>query len=186
MRFGDAIKTCFKKYVTFSGRASRPEYWYFMLFLVLASLVLGLLDSVIFGLGDATYQGHVGPEGAAAAAQYSDGPLSSIFNLLTLIPALAVGWRRMHDTGRSGLYLFYPLIVMVGLSMAAVFLVGLDGFFTGGPDALFPQIGALLSGLTGAGILIGIFVFFISPLLVLWWLTRPTQPGPNPWGPAPA
>ena len=49
MTFQTAIRTCFSKYFTFSGRASRSEYWWFFLFLILPSLVATILDSVIFG-----------------------------------------------------------------------------------------------------------------------------------------
>jgi uncharacterized membrane protein YhaH (DUF805 family) len=42
MRFQDAIRVCFSKYATFSGRASRPEYWWFVLFLCLGTLLPSL------------------------------------------------------------------------------------------------------------------------------------------------
>src|SRR5690606_12770990 len=104
----------------------------------------------------------------------SNGPLAAVFSLATFLPLLAAGWRRMHDSGRSGLYLLYPLIVMVGLA-------GAMSFFGG--------IGALEGG-AGAGMALivlipAMIVLFISPLLVLWWLTRSGQPGANIYGPNP-
>jgi uncharacterized membrane protein YhaH (DUF805 family) len=163
MSFSDAIRTCFQKYATFSGRASRPEYWYFILFLLLASLVLGAVDGMLFG------------NDVVSATPFSfmisaDGPLGSLFNLVTVIPALAVGWRRMHDTGRSGLFLLYPLIVIVGI-----------GTFT----AFFHLLPWQLEGVLMLAMMGAMLILFISPLLVLWWLSRPSQPGANDWGPAP-
>ena len=43
MNFGDAIKVCFTKYVGFEGRATRSEYWWWVLFIVLVSIALGAL-----------------------------------------------------------------------------------------------------------------------------------------------
>ena len=86
MSFGEAIKSCFSQYATFSGRARRSEYWYFFLFNFLVSFVLGLLLQ----------------------------PPAYVFALVTLLPGLAVGVRRLHDIGKSGAYLFIGLIPLVG------------------------------------------------------------------------
>jgi uncharacterized membrane protein YhaH (DUF805 family) len=167
LTFANATTTCLRKYVTFAGRAARSEYWWFVLFLVLGSVALAFVDGALFGTtavetapGEVTFQ--------------SNGPLAALFSLGTFIPALSAGWRRMHDTGRSGLYLLYPLIVIVGL---------------GGALSFFGGIGALEGGTAGGLAAIVLFpamiVLFISPLLVLWWLTRPSQPGHNAYGPNP-
>ena len=80
----------------------------------------------------------------------------------------------MHDTGRSGLYVLYPLIVMVGIgSFAAMF----GGFDLSGDGAFSGFVGIIMAG--------ALLVAMFSPLLVLWWLTRPSQPGSNDWGPNP-
>ncbi|NJN06263.1 MAG: DUF805 domain-containing protein [Rhodobacteraceae bacterium] len=165
MTFTQAVKTCFRKYVTFSGRASRPEYWWFFLFLLLGSFVMSLVDSALFGFE---------PSDAHPEAQ---GPLAGLFGLATFLPALAAGWRRMHDSGRSGLYLLYPLIAMVGL---ATFLA-MFWFDPGGGAAPDSPVPLAIRAVIGVGIL----VIAISPLIVLWWLTRPSTPGPNPYGPNP-
>ena len=165
MSFSDAVRTCFSKYVTFSGRATRPEYWWFVLFNLLGSFAASILDRFLFGSG----QDIVVQTGFEAGAQA--GPLAGLFSLVMFVPLLAAGWRRMHDTGRSGLFLLYPLIVMTGVGIAGALLIGPDGTFAG--------------GLGGVIMWIGIFVLAISPLLVLWWLTRPTQPGDNEYGPNP-
>jgi uncharacterized membrane protein YhaH (DUF805 family) len=170
MGFTDAVKTCFRKYATFSGRASRPEYWWFALFVVLGGIVLSLVDLALFGTTVV--------ETETSTEIRSNGPLSAIFSLATLIPGLAVGWRRMHDTGRSGLYLLYPLIVMIGVSTFAGLVGGFDQLASG-------DMGGLFAGTIGLVMIVALFVLMISPLLVLWWLTRPSQPGPNEYGPNP-
>lgn len=160
MTFTTSIRTCLRKYATFSGRASRSEYWWFALFCFLGNLVATALEGMI-----------------NAATGDTGGPtlISSVFALATFVPQLSAGWRRMHDTGRSGLYLFYPLIVMLGIASFAAF----TGAF-GGPDTT-----GALDGVATLILLIAGLVLLISPLLVLWWLTRPSQPGPNDYGPHP-
>lgn len=151
MTFGRAIRSCLAKYATFAGRASRAEYWWFMLFLFLGGSAAGVIDAALFGEGAFVF-------GAA-------------FSLATLLPALAVGWRRMHDSGRSGLHLVYPLIVMAGIASFGAVVMGI-------PEG--PVQDASMIVLAFAGL-----VFAISPLLVLWWLTRPSDPNPNRYGPPP-
>ena len=74
MNFTQAVTTCLTKYVTFSGRASRPEFWWFFLFQLVVSLVLSMVSETLSGLAA----------------------------LLLLLPSLAVGARRLHDIGRTG------------------------------------------------------------------------------------
>ena len=95
MNFQDAIKVCFTKYADFTGRASRPEFWWFFLFCFLASIVLSAISSV----------------------------LSGIFSLLTLIPRLAVGARRLHETNRSGWWQLLWLVPVIGWIVLIIFLV---------------------------------------------------------------
>src|SRR5438132_11931577 len=83
-----------KKYADFSGRARRKEYWFFVLFNIIISVVLRVCD-VFMG----TY---------SAAA--SIGILTGIYTLAVLIPGIAVSVSRLHDTGRSG---WWWLIVQV-------------------------------------------------------------------------
>lgn len=91
MTFGSAVKTCFSKFATFEGRAARSEYWFFTLFLILASTVVAILDAAT-GLG----------------------VLSAIFTLVTLVPSIAVSVRRLHDTDRSGWWYLLLLVPLVG------------------------------------------------------------------------
>jgi uncharacterized membrane protein YhaH (DUF805 family) len=98
MNFTEAVTSGFQNYANFSGRNQRSAFWYWVLFCVIAAIVLGLVDSAIFGDGTPV--------------------LSGLFSLATLIPYLAVGARRLHDTDRSGwwqLLLFIPLIGIIVL-----------------------------------------------------------------------
>ena len=100
MTFTDAIKTCFSKYADFNGRASRSEYWYFFLFTILATIALSMIGRPMHLM-----------------------MLSTVFSLATLLPSLAVGARRLHDTNRSGWMLLIGLIPLVGWIVLIVFLV---------------------------------------------------------------
>jgi uncharacterized membrane protein YhaH (DUF805 family) len=94
MNFQQSIKLCFSKYADFNGRASRPEYWWFALFIFLASAVLSMVSNVLPG----------------------------IFAIATLLPSLAVAARRLHDTERSGWWLLIGLVPVVGFIVLVVFL----------------------------------------------------------------
>ena len=97
MGMQEAVRTVFGKYAVFSGRAKRAEYWWFGLFVVLVGVVLSVVEGGMF-------RGHMG--------QY--GLLSGLWNLVTLLPSLAVAVRPMHDTGRSGWWLLIVLIPVIG------------------------------------------------------------------------
>ncbi len=170
MGFSAAITTCFSKYATFSGRARRPEYWWFILFIIIGSVVATMIDGVIFGFGT--------PE--APATQI----VSPIFSLATILPVFAAGWRRMHDTGRPGWYLLIPLgvsiVTMLGLMLGVFAFTSVE---MAGADKEILKSAASGLGLTGIAIM-GIVQLIVS-VLVIWWLTRPTQPGTNQYGEEP-
>ncbi len=90
-----AVITCLTKYVEFDGRASRSEYWWFFLFQIIAIMVLSVVLPV----------------------------LGSIASLVLLLPALAVGVRRLHDIGKSGWWLLIWLIPLIGWLIALYWAV---------------------------------------------------------------
>jgi uncharacterized membrane protein YhaH (DUF805 family) len=86
MTFGESIKTCFSKYADFNGRASRSEYWWWFLFLVLGNVAAGLISETVNGL----------------------------FSLATLLPTIAVGCRRLHDIDKSGWWQLLNFLPVIG------------------------------------------------------------------------
>jgi len=85
------------KYAVFSGRARRKEYWMFILFHSIFTILAMILDNV-FGIAGS--QGY--------------GPIYGIYCLALFIPSLAVSFRRLHDVGKSGWFLLISLIPLVG------------------------------------------------------------------------
>ncbi len=130
MDFVTAVKTCFSKYATFSGRAPRSEFWWYVLFVWVASIVLSIVDSTLFG----TVVMMPGGFSASTSTPY----LSGLFSLAILLPNLAVSVRRLHDTDRSGWWLLISLIPLVGFIVLLVFFTsrGTDGDNRFGPDPL--------------------------------------------------
>jgi uncharacterized membrane protein YhaH (DUF805 family) len=86
MNFSQAISTCLSRYATFSGRASRPEFWWFFLFQILVSVAASMVGDTIAALA----------------------------SLALLLPALAVGTRRLHDIGKSG---WWQLLMLTGVGL---------------------------------------------------------------------
>jgi uncharacterized membrane protein YhaH (DUF805 family) len=80
----------FKKYATFSGRARRSEYWYFVLFNTIISFAMLFIDGAL---------------GTAA--------LNPLYSLVALVPSIAVAVRRMHDVGKSGWFILIPIYNLI-------------------------------------------------------------------------
>jgi uncharacterized membrane protein YhaH (DUF805 family) len=118
MTFSEAISSGFRNYVGFAGRASRSEFWYWMLFSVLVSIAASIIDLGLVS-GNTTV-------------------LSSIWSLAAFLPSLAVGVRRLHDTDRSGWWWLICFIPLVGIIVLIVFwcLEGTPGPNRFGPDPL--------------------------------------------------
>jgi len=100
MRFGEAVGSALTKYATFSGRARRAEYWWFALFNILVKLAAGIADHLFI-------QSHAFGAGGS-------GPISLLTSLALLLPGLALGFRRLHDVGRSGWWWLLVLIPIIG------------------------------------------------------------------------
>ncbi len=111
-----------KKYAVFNGRARRAEFWYFFLFSAVISIFLAVIDEFM-GL-----KFEMGGENL--------GFLSTLYYIAVLIPYLAVVFRRLHDTDRSGLWILIAFIPLIGAIVLLVFLIlrGTEGDNRFGPD----------------------------------------------------
>lgn len=94
MEFGESIKTCFNKYATFKGTASRSEFWWWALFNLIGTICLSIVNE----------------------------KLSIAFSVATFLPYLAVTTRRLHDTGRSGWAQLIGLIPIIGQIIMIIWL----------------------------------------------------------------
>jgi len=97
----DGYLQTLKKYADFGGRARRTEYWMFFLFNFIIGIVLSVADYVL-GTG---------------------GIIGALFTLALLIPAVAVGVRRLHDTDRSGWWLLIAFVPLIGAIVLIIFFV---------------------------------------------------------------
>jgi uncharacterized membrane protein YhaH (DUF805 family) len=94
MQFKDAVTTCLNKYINFSGRASRSEYWWFILFVFVASLVASMISPA----------------------------LQKIVAIAAFLPCLSAEVRRLHDINRNGWWCFIVLIPIIGILILIIWL----------------------------------------------------------------
>lgn len=109
--FGQAVSRFFRKYATFTGRASRSEFWWVRLFLVILSVVIALPASVIVGLtSERRFNGTLvySPVGIAAIV------VAILIGVALLVPEIALTVRRLHDANYSGWYYLLGLVPSVG------------------------------------------------------------------------
>ncbi|PPF62614.1 DUF805 domain-containing protein [Clavibacter michiganensis] len=106
---GAAVKRFFTKYATFSGRASRSEYWWWTLVVIIVSIVLNVLSLALGGSGIGQ-----GDTSSMTAGATVITVIASLWTLATIIPTLALAWRRLHDTNRSGAWYLLVLIPLIG------------------------------------------------------------------------
>jgi uncharacterized membrane protein YhaH (DUF805 family) len=97
--FSEAVKSGFDHYVTFSGRASRPAYWWWFLFAIIVAVGASIIDAAI-----GTF-----------------GVISGLAGLALLLPGLSVAIRRLHDTNRTGWWVLIGLIPIIGFIVLLIF-----------------------------------------------------------------
>ena len=110
MKFTESIRAFFSRYTDFQGRTPRSGYWWVVLFLVAVSFVMWAVDMVLF---EGIYPQTLLEQGF--------GPGSILFIAATFIPNLALGFRRLHDTGRSAWWILIGLVPIVGAIVLLVF-----------------------------------------------------------------
>ena len=112
MGFGTAVKTFWSNYANFKGRARRSEYWFIQLFLIATNLAVAAIDFVLMD-GDVE----------RFIANGGGGIVGLIWIVATIVPALAVLFRRLHDTGRSAWWALVGLVPIAGGIVLLVFTV---------------------------------------------------------------
>ncbi len=124
MSFMESIRTCFSKYATFSGRARRSEYWWFVLMNMIVSSALARLSQI--GGGSKLFEA-----------------MASLWSLGLLVPGIAVAVRRLHDVGKSGWNYLWVLLPIVGWILLLVWAArpGMEGTNQYGPDPKDPYAG---------------------------------------------
>jgi uncharacterized membrane protein YhaH (DUF805 family) len=143
MSFIESIKTVLSKYAVFNGRARRSEYWWYTLAVAILSTILFVV-LVAPGYGEfmtATMEYTAAADPAAPmpvmpASLVTGYIIMSIVNLALLLPGLGVTVRRLHDTDRSGFWIFFALVPIVGPIMLIVWeaTAGTPGPNQYGPD----------------------------------------------------
>ena len=160
MTFVAAVKSGFQNALKFSGRSRRPEYWWFFLFVFAGAFVIGLLEALLFRGGSQV--------------------LTRLFQLVVLLPFLAVAWRRLQDTGRPGWWVLIPSVIVVVSSLYAG-SVSRQMMGRMGDMTQMPMMTGAQSGL----ILVMTLLQIVAGVVIIWWMTRPSQRGPNAYGPEP-
>lgn len=157
--FLTAIKLFFANYANFRGRSTRAEYWWVALFLVIVSLAFSMLKHNL---------------------------LSTIFSLAVFIPSLAIAFRRFHDTGRSGWWVFaFYVVAWIGAAIMLGPLVSIVITMANDPDALRE---AMLGYFTNhpVAMFLGLILILAAGIWQLIILVMPSAPdnkyGPNPYG----
>lgn len=113
MNIAEAVATCFRKFITFRGRAQRSEFWYFLLAVFVAGLIADALDTQLLN------------------SSGMNRPLDTILTLAVILPSISVSVRRLHDINQSGYWLLILFVPIVGW-VAYFFMTIQDG--TVGPN----------------------------------------------------
>ena len=112
MGFAEAIKSFWSNYATFKGRARRSEYWFIQLFLIITNVAVGAIDLALMN-GDVD----------RFIANGGGGIVGLVWIFVTIVPALAVLVRRLHDTGKSGWWVLMGFVPFAGAIVLFVFTV---------------------------------------------------------------
>jgi uncharacterized membrane protein YhaH (DUF805 family) len=167
----DAIKTCIDKFIAFSGRASRPEFWWFAALFIAINVFLNLFD--IGGLG-------------------------TLIWLALLVPFLAVTWRRMHDAGNTGALILLPMLIMIASIYVALFqisgpVMAQMAQLEINPDMTLRELQSQQQAIINeSGVEqrypvtpLSFIILAIGTIWMIYLLARPSQPQENIYGPNP-
>ena len=112
MSFATAVKSFWSNYTNFKGRARRSEYWFIQLFLIVTNVAVAVIDLALMN-GDVK----------RFIANGGGGIVGLIWIFATIVTALAVLIRRLHDTNRSGWWALIGLVPLAGAIVLLVFTV---------------------------------------------------------------
>ena len=173
----EAVVRGFRKYVDFGGRAARAEYWWFVLFLVIGGIVFSVIDRLIG----------------------SGSTLETLFFLATLLPALAVTARRLHDIGKTGWWQFgwYAVTLTAWLVAGVMYLIAVaieygarnasGGWSLDGDDIDWANSADAFASFPPAAIVL-LAAIVITLAVIVWeivWMARRGETGQNRFGPGP-
>jgi uncharacterized membrane protein YhaH (DUF805 family) len=150
----DWAKRPLQKYADFSGRAPRAEYWWYVLAIIIAFVVVKIIESI------------VGINGMVLGVY---GPLTILLWLATIVPSIAVSIRRLHDTNRSGWWILLPVV-----PYCIAFALGGRSMMSGSMTSLGTAGIFMLIGAVGWIVL---FIFYVLP-----GTPGGNRYGPNPYG----
>lgn len=166
MGFGEAIASGFGKYATFSGRAPRSEYWWWFLFVLLASFTVGVAGGIL---------------DVATGHQSLGGLLGGLLDLFFLLPNLAIAVRRLHDRNISGWWYagaFITLLLLIGMAVPVFIRIDENHMQGLPPMEGVPSASFLVMGVLGL-----INLIYGLTLFILFCL--PGTRGANRFGPDP-
>lgn len=183
-----AIRSCFRNYFRFSGRAPRSEFWKFVLFVLLLNIAALIFNSLIFGpqLIERAVTS-VGADGSQTTEirrtlQYSGGWIGTLLNLACLLPLLAVGWRRLHDSDFAGWWLMMPLALFFGaILVSLIAILGASELW-----AALKNTGNVRVNISSGLAFVMLLIFIVPNLLLVLRLCRRSDPHPNRYGPPPS
>ena len=168
MEFGQAVKTCFKKFFDLKGRARRSEYWWFFLFCMVVSWVFN-----IFG-GFVPWLSYIG----------------LLISMILLIPSCTVQTRRLHDTGRSGWWVVVQILLMLGVygSLCAMLLPYADKmmYLTGNMEIINVLMDAMEESPVAVAVMgISSLLLLIITIIIIVFSVIDSHYNENKYGPSP-
>ncbi len=180
MTIQESVQVCLRKYADFSGRATRAEFWWWLLATTLVSFAISAIDTAISTL-------------LRTLSEFAFSPFSTIFGLAILLPNLAVTARRLHDIGKSGWWQLVWFVIagagwilfVIGIIITIVRLVSGDSFSGVENGDFFANtdfadfVPALVTFLIAMLVSLAVFVWYLI------WLVRQGDYGANRYGPDP-
>ena len=176
--FWTAVKTCFKKYFDFKGRARRSEYWWFILFGFIVYFVWAFLTAFLLALGIEGLGRSDVMVGSPIMAFFTTSGIIMLPILFLVIPMYSALTRRLHDTGRSGWW------VVASLALSIVYSVTYFYMF----NQMISSSRNMMEGFSSPLMIVIVILALASMALgiaLLVFSVMDSQPHENKYGPSP-